>query len=151
MLGGYWSEYWYNGHIYGSEIARGIDVFALKPSEYLTENEIESARLVRLEELNVQQQQKNVWPASPVVGRAYLDQLARGNGIQLARAKAVKAALDDAQKLHSASDKGAGAVASQLDTVASQLEGDASTASGRDAIRLKSLAATMRSVGANLR
>jgi hypothetical protein len=151
MLGGYWSAYWYNGHIYGSEIARGIDVFALKPSEYLTQNEIEAASLVFLDELNVQEQQRNVWPAIPLVGRAYLDQLTRSNGIQAARAKAVKGALESAGKVHTASDKGAAAVVSQLDTVASQLEGDAATAGGRDAIRLNALAATMRNIGARLR
>jgi hypothetical protein len=151
MLGGYWSAYWYNGHIYGSEIARGIDLFVLKPSEYLTENEIEAASLVRLDELNVQEQQKNVWPASPVVGRAYLDQLMRSHAVQPARAKAVKAALEGAEKLHSASDKGAAAARSQLAMVASQLESDASTAAGRDAMRLESLAAMMRGVGANRR
>ncbi|MDH4065232.1 MAG: DUF305 domain-containing protein, partial [Acidobacteriota bacterium] len=29
ITGGYWSTYWYNGYIYGTEIARGIDVFRL--------------------------------------------------------------------------------------------------------------------------
>ena len=43
MLGGFWSAYWYNGHIYGSEIARGFDVFQLPPSEHLTEAEIAAA------------------------------------------------------------------------------------------------------------
>jgi hypothetical protein len=151
LLGGYWSAYWYNGHIYGSEIARGIDVFALKPSEYLTQNEIQAASQVFFEELNVQEQQKNVWPAMPLVGRAYLDQLMRSNAVQAARAKVVKAALDGAERVRSASDKGAAAVVSQLDTVASQLESDAATAGGRDAMRLNSLAATMRGVGAKLR
>jgi hypothetical protein len=151
LLGGYWSAYWYNGHIYGSEIARGIDVFALKPGEYLTQNEIQAASQVFFEELNVQEQQKNVWPAMPLVGRAYLDQLTRSNAVRAARAKVIKAALDGAEKVHSASDKGAAAVVSQLDTVASQLESDAGTAGGRDAMRLNSLAATMRGVGAKLR
>src|SRR5262252_5724432 len=52
--GGYWSAYWYNGAIYGSEIARGIDVFRLKPTEYMTQNEIDAAMLVRSEEVNTQ-------------------------------------------------------------------------------------------------
>jgi hypothetical protein len=30
VSGGYWSAYWYNGHIYGSEMARGLDVFRLR-------------------------------------------------------------------------------------------------------------------------
>ena len=43
VVGGYWSSYWYNGRIYGTEITRGIDVFALEESEYLTSAEIEAA------------------------------------------------------------------------------------------------------------
>ena len=49
VSGGYWSTYWYNGHIYGAEIARGIDVFRLKPSEHLSQNEIDAATLVRID------------------------------------------------------------------------------------------------------
>ena len=43
ITGGYWSTYWYNGRIYGSEISRGIDIFRLLPSEHLTQNEIDAA------------------------------------------------------------------------------------------------------------
>ncbi|MEO0590772.1 MAG: DUF305 domain-containing protein [Pseudomonadota bacterium] len=43
VVGGYWSSYWYNGRIYATEITRGIDVFALEESEYLTSAEIEAA------------------------------------------------------------------------------------------------------------
>ena len=68
--GGYWSAYWYNGHIYGSEIARGIDVFRLMPSEYLSQNEIDAATLVRIDEFNAQQQPKITWPASIAGGAA---------------------------------------------------------------------------------
>ena len=56
VTGGYWSSYWYNGFIYGAEISRGIDVFRLLPSEYLSENEIAAATLVRFEEFNSQNQ-----------------------------------------------------------------------------------------------
>ena len=55
-LGGYWSTYWYNGNIYGSEIGRGLDLFALTPSEHLTQNEIDAATLVRAERFNPQLQ-----------------------------------------------------------------------------------------------
>src|SRR5438876_3033009 len=82
ITGGFWSAYWYNGHIYGSEIARGVDVFSLKPSEYLSQNEIDAASLIRFEQLNTQDQQRNVWPATPVVARADLDQLNRSKSIQ---------------------------------------------------------------------
>ena len=58
MMGGHWSSYWYNGHIYASEIARGLDIFELSPTEFLTQNEIDAAKTVRVAELNVQNQQK---------------------------------------------------------------------------------------------
>ena len=43
VVGGYWSSYWYNGRIYATEITRGLDVFALEPSDYLTAEEIAAA------------------------------------------------------------------------------------------------------------
>lgn len=43
ITGGYWSAYWYNGRIYATEIARGLDVFSLQPSEFLTAEEIAAA------------------------------------------------------------------------------------------------------------
>jgi hypothetical protein len=149
--GGYWSAYWYNGAIYGSEIARGIDVFRLKPSEHLSQNEIDAAMLVRFDELNTQHQTKTVWPASSVVALAYIDQLARTNAIQPERARAVTAALDRADGLRSGRDNGAAAVIDQLDALAGQLEGDAGAASGRAASRLRSLAATIKGRAARLR
>ena len=48
ILGGDWSAYWYNGYIYGSEIARGLDVFQLTPTKFLTQNEIDAAKAVQL-------------------------------------------------------------------------------------------------------
>ena len=62
VLGGDWSAYWYNGYIYGSEIARGLDVFELTASKFLTQNEIDAAKTVHVAELNVQNQQKIEWP-----------------------------------------------------------------------------------------
>ncbi|MGH9329796.1 MAG: LVIVD repeat-containing protein, partial [Vicinamibacterales bacterium] len=151
ITGGYWSTYWYNGHIYGTEIARGVDVFRLKPSEYLTQNEIDAAMMVRANELNAQQQMRIVWPASSVVARAYLDQLTRSKGIQPERARAVKAALDRADELRSGREKDAAARLDQLDALATQLESDAGAANGRDAARLRSLAATIKGRTAKLR
>ncbi|HEY8544979.1 MAG TPA: hypothetical protein VIL36_08020, partial [Acidimicrobiales bacterium] len=77
QLGGFWSTYWYNGHIYGSEIARGFDVFGLVPSEHLTEAEIAAAEEVRLDELNPQHQSAFTWAPSRAVARARFDQLLR--------------------------------------------------------------------------
>jgi hypothetical protein len=99
MLSGYWSAYWYNGYIVGSEITRGLDLFALKPSALLSQHEIDAAKLVRFEFLNVQDQPKLVWPANVVVARAYLDQLIRDNGLPPARTTAIAHELDVAEKL----------------------------------------------------
>jgi len=77
VLGGFWSAYWYNGQIYGSEIARGFDVFGLSPSEHLTEAEIAAAREVRLPQFNSQHQPKITWAPSLAVSRARFDRLAR--------------------------------------------------------------------------
>jgi hypothetical protein len=151
ITGGYWSTYWYNGAIYGSEIARGIDVFRLKPSEYLSQNEIDAASLIRVDELNTQQQTRVVWPASSVVARAYIDQLTRTKGMQPERARALKAALERADGLRTAHDKSATAIVDQLETLADQVESDAAAASGRDASRLKALAATIKARAARLR
>jgi len=77
VLGGFWSAYWYNGQIYGSEIARGFDVFGLTPSDHLTAAEIDAAREVQLAEFNSQHQTKITWAPSFAVARARFDQLVR--------------------------------------------------------------------------
>ena len=78
ITGGYWSTYWYAGHIYGTEIVRGIDVFELTPSEHITANEIEAAKLADMGDLfNPQTQEPVTWPLRPVVAKAYADQLKR--------------------------------------------------------------------------
>ncbi len=151
ITGGFWSAYWYNGNIYGTEIARGLDVFKLTPSEYLSQNEIDAASLVRSTEFNAQHQKRITWPANAVVARAYLDQLARSNGILPARARAVKTALDRADKIHNGRDKGAAAVTNGLDALATELEGDAAAAAAGDAVRLRSLATTVRERSSGLR
>ncbi|MDE0507999.1 MAG: DUF305 domain-containing protein, partial [Gammaproteobacteria bacterium] len=82
ISGGYWSTYFYNGYIYGTEIARGLDVLQLQPSDFLTENEIAAASLPHgTVTFNAQQQTMFRWPAEPVVARAYLDQLARSESL----------------------------------------------------------------------
>jgi hypothetical protein len=151
ILGGYWSAYWYNGHVYGSEIARGIDVFTLTPSEYLSKNEIEAARLASSSDFNAQQQRRVVWPASSVVALAYLDQLTRNQAIQTDRARAIQTALERADRLRTGRRQGGAAIASQLDTLAGQVEKDAQAASGRDGVRLRSLAVTIRGIASRLR
>jgi len=99
---GSWSTYWYNGYIYTSEIARGLDVMELTPSGYLSPNEIAAAKTVQLEYFNAQEQQRFVWPATFVLAHAYLDQLQRGNGLAGARVEAIRAELVRIQALSGA-------------------------------------------------
>ena len=92
ITGGYWSAYYYEGAIYGTEITRGLDILKLIPSEYLSKNEIAAAELAypligsrRL--FNPQQQVPMTWPAKPVVARAYIDQLLRDDVMTESEAK----------------------------------------------------------------
>jgi uncharacterized protein (DUF305 family) len=95
VFGGYWSSYWYKGKIYGTETRRGIDVLALKPSEFLSENEIAAAVMANEGDVfNPQQQTRITWPAVPVVALAYVDQLERGKGISESLVSDLRAALD---------------------------------------------------------
>ncbi len=100
VLGGDWSAYWYNGHVYASEIARGLDVFELSPTEFLTQNEIDAAKTVRVTELNVQNQQKVEWPAQLVVAKAYLDQLERTQALPADQIAAMRKAIQSAESSH---------------------------------------------------
>ena len=85
ITGGYWSVYYYEGTIYGTEITRGLDILKLIPSEYLSENEIAAAAMaypvIGPRRFNPQQQIPMTWPAAPEVARAYIDQLLRDNAI----------------------------------------------------------------------
>ena len=97
--GGSWSVYWYNGVIVNSEIARGMDIFELVPSDILTQNEIDAANSVVLTQLNSQGQPIFEWPATFALARAYLDQLERWHGMtapQIASARAALAAAEGA-------------------------------------------------------
>jgi hypothetical protein len=132
VIGGYWAGYYYNGYIYGSEIARGLDVFKLTPTADLTQNEIDAANLVRFETLNPQSQPHITWPAEFVVARAYVDQLVRDGGLPAARTSAISASLKSAEGMTGAKRKAA------LKTLAESLEKDAP--SSKDATRVKALA-----------
>jgi hypothetical protein len=149
--GGYWSAYWYNGQIYGAEIARGIDVFRLLPSEFLTKNEIDAATLVRMETFNAQEQPGVKWPASAVVARAYVDQLNRTKALPAARATAISQALAKTDEMRTGKEPGAAETLGQLDTLAGQLTTDAGSAQGRDAQRMKALAETLKGIASRLR
>jgi LVIVD repeat len=136
VAGGSWSAYWYNGHIFSSEIARGLDIFELTPNGLLTQNEIDAAKTVQFAELNVQGQPKFVWPPSFALARAYLDQLARSNGLPASRLSAVRQALSNAEKASGASRRDA------LNALATELDADAGKSS--DAGKVKKLQNTVR-------
>src|SRR5499427_3433283 len=97
VLGGDWSAYWYNGYIYGSEIARGLDVFELTPTQFLTQNEIDAAKTVRVGELNVQNQQKLEWPKNLAVAKAYVDQLERSQALPSDQITSLRQAIQSAE------------------------------------------------------
>lgn len=96
-MAGSWSVYWYNGLIVNSEIARGLDILELVPSEVLTQNEIDAANSVRLDQLNSQGQPIFEWPATFALARAYVDQLVRSGGMPATRLNRILAALSDAE------------------------------------------------------
>lgn len=97
VLGGDWSAYWYNGHIYASEIARGLDIFELTATELLTQNEIDAAKAVRVAALNVQNQERIEWPRQLVVAKAYVDQLERSQALPADRIAALRQAIQSAE------------------------------------------------------
>ena len=95
VMAGSWSAYWYNGLIVSSEIARGLDVFELTPSGWLSQNELDAAKTVHFDYLNAQDQPKLVWPPSFPLVRAYLDQLTRSKGLAPARVSAARTVTGD--------------------------------------------------------
>jgi hypothetical protein len=97
-VAGSWSVYWYNGLMVSSEIARGLDIFELTPSGFLSQNEIEAARTVRFEYLNAQDQPRFVWPATFPLARAYVDQLERSHGLPADRIAALRRSLTEAER-----------------------------------------------------
>jgi len=142
-MGGQWSTYWYNGYIYGSEIARGVDVFKLVPNKYITQNEIDAASQVQVAELNVQNQQKFVWPANFVTAKAYIDQLTRNKALDAKRLAALNEAIDKAETSQSKPKN-----VTQLRAMAVSLDKDAATAkTPGDAYRMHALAEIMKQSG----
>ena len=140
VLGGDWSAYWYNGNIYASEIARGLDVFELTPTQLLTQNEIDAAKTVKVSELNVQNQQKIEWPAKLVVARAYLDQLTRSLALPADRIADLQKAMQAAESSHMNKGKLA-----KLKSMADSVEKSAASAANpTDAARLHALAEILK-------
>ena len=129
ILGGYWSAYWYGGLIYGTEIARGLDVLSLVPSDYLTANEIAAASLLAPDTVvNAQQQQRHSWPAEPVVARAYVDQLRRGNSVEGSQLQEIGQLITQAENALANNNGGSQTITSeQLRAIASELSASASS------------------------
>ncbi len=151
VMGGYWSTYWYKGHIYGTEIARGLDVLRLLPSEYLSENEIAAASLVAPATVNPQHQQRYDWPSQPVVALAYLDQLRRSNSLDAGQIDAVTGALDLARQALTGDTQADTVTADQLETLAAQVTGSSDSAPERDQSRLQALASALTELAQRLR
>jgi hypothetical protein len=142
-MAGSWSVYWYNGLIVSSEIARGLDIFELVPSAFLSQNEIDAAKSVKLDYLNAQGQPKFVWPATFALARAYVDQLERSNGMSAARIASLRQELTNAENLSGAPRRDA------LTRLATELADEAS--GSRDAPKVWMLAGAVRELAAAMR
>ena len=151
ITAGYWSTYWYGGYIYGTEIARGLDVFALNPSDYLTANEIAAASLQEANlTVNAQTQVQVVWPAVPVVARAYIDQLQRSNVITNAQVQQLDSVLVEVERAFS-SNSSERSLASQLNELAESLEEQGNGISGRSRARYLLLSQNLEEMARQLR
>jgi hypothetical protein len=137
-LSGSWSAYWYNGLIVSSEITRGLDIFELTPSAFISQNEIDAAKTVRFDYYNTQGQQQLVWPPSFALARAYVDQLERSSGLAPGRISAVRRSLTDAESVSGNQRQ------SRLSALAVELDRDASGSS--DASKVRTLAGAVRSL-----
>lgn len=135
-MGGSWSAYWYNGRIYSSEIARGLDIYELTPTNHLTQNEIDAAKTVHVAALNVQTQEMTEWPRKLVVAKAYVDQLERSQSLPADRIASVRDAIQKAE-----SSTLGGKERGNLKKLGKKLEKDTgSMKNAADSARLKALA-----------
>jgi hypothetical protein len=135
-LSGSWSAYWYNGAIVSSEITRGLDIFELAPSAFISQNEIDAAKTVHFDYYNTQDQQKFVWPPSFALARAYVDQLERSGGLSASRISSVR------NELTTAEGRSGSARRSALDKLGGQLDADARNSS--DAAKVRMLQTAVR-------
>jgi uncharacterized protein (DUF305 family) len=151
ITGGYWSTYWYNGRIYGTEISRGLDVFEMQPSDYMTTNELAAASLEALKgTVNAQTQETVTWPAVPVVARAYQDQLLRDGEIDAAQSRELTQVLDRAERLLDADNSNRNA-SRELSDLAAQFEEEGESRRGIVRKRYLELAATVSGIAEAVR
>ena len=152
ITGGYWSVYYYEGVIYGTEITRGLDILKLIPSDYLSENEIAAAALAypmigHRRAFNPQQQMPMGWPATPEVARAYIDQLARDEAIDEKTVQQIIEKLDQVKNdMEMGGNNRLARQISRFSLSAEGLNADAKTKS-----RLERLDATLKGISADLR
>ena len=151
VMGGYWSAYWNRGFIYATEIARGLDVLELVPSDVLSENEIAAASLVATDTFNPQQQRRVNWSARPLVARAYLDQLERTAELSLEQHGALLQVLERVDQLDINSPQGNASIADDLTRAATSLKDNVEHATGRTKARLGALAETLTAMAEPLR
>ena len=133
-IGGSWGAYYWNGLVYSSELARGLDILELLPTDKISANELAAAKLVHLDQYNPQSQPHIVWPAAFPVVRSYLDQLVRGNGLPSARTSAIGNALNAAERQNGSARKDA------LNKLASEVDRDVNGAKDQKRVRAMSQA-----------
>ena len=140
VVSGSWSVYWYNGYMVSSEMARGLDIFELTPSQYISQNEIDAAKTVHYDYLNTQGQPKMVWPPSFSLARAYIDQLERSNSLKGGEIAGLRKSLDAAEQSTGAKRSSA------LTKLAKDVDGDVNESS--DAAKTRMLANAVRELAA---
>jgi len=134
--GGSWSVYWYNGSLVSSEISRGLDIFELVPSDAISQNELDAANSVKLDQLNSQGQPILEWPHTFALARAYVDQLERSRSVGNGWVTAVRAALAGAEQASGSTQRSA------LTGLASEIAGAADDS--RDPAKVRMLADAVR-------
>ena len=110
------------------------------PSGFISQNEIDAAKSVRLEYFNAQGQPRFTWTPSFAVVRSYVDQLARSNGLSSSRVTAVRQALEGAERATGGQRRDA------LTLLATQIDGDVSGSS--DSAKVRKLAEAVRDLAA---
>ena len=134
VMGGSWSVYWYNGSIVSSEIARGMDVTELTPSQFVSQNEIDAAKTVKWDYLNAQGQPKIVWPPSFALAKSYTDQLERKGCVSSSKIGEFRSEIAAAEK----------ATGSARNTALTKLTSDVESARGCDGTKVDLLKKALR-------
>ena len=132
----------YGGNIFESEahsrrLHRSAEILGFRVPFAVAE--IEAAKTVRLNELNVQNQQRIVWPAKLIVAMAYLDQLERSQALPAGQITVIRNAIRIAE--NSRLTKGLGKLREHAQT----LKATAATATNPlDARRMEALAEVLQ-------